>query len=115
MEVDCRVSSLRRPHPAAVGRWGLHPGRRSHVVAHSQELDLWLRHGAAMRGQNPDLIARLDRSRKIRADVEKSRQTLRERLNVLRNEVASQQATAEQIRGRKDPSRKPKPTQSGAA
>jgi phage terminase Nu1 subunit (DNA packaging protein) len=111
----CGVRTVQRWEDAGLPISRPYPGRRSHVVADSQELDLWLRHGAAMRGQNSDLIARLDRSRKMRADVEKSRKTLRERLNILRNEVAPQQATAEQIRGWKDPSRKRKPTQSGAA
>ena len=91
------------------------PGRRSHVVADSQELDLWLRDGAAWRRQNSDLIARVERSRKIRADVERSRQTLREKLDVLRREVAAQHAATEEIRRRNDASRKQKSAQAGAA
>ena len=91
------------------------PGRRSHVVAAAAELDLWLRDGAAWRRRNRDLLARLEYSRKIRADVQKARQTLRETLNVLRTEVAAQRAATEQIRRHNDSSQKRTSARSGAA
>jgi len=91
------------------------PSGRSHVVADSQELDLWLRDGVAWRRGNSNLIARIERCRKLRADVQSARQTLREKVAVLRREVAAHRAAAEQLRRRNDASLKKKSAQAGAA
>ena len=73
------------------------PGRRSHVVADSADLDLWLRHSVAWRKHDSDLLLRLERTRKLRADVRQARQILHEKMEALRKEAKAVRTVAEQL------------------
>lgn len=73
------------------------PGRRSHVVADSGEIDLWLQHSIFWRNQHWSRLADLARARKLRFDVQRSRQMLRQKLDVLRKEVKNVRAATERL------------------
>ncbi len=64
------------------------PGKRSHVIAHSEELDRWVRHGTASPGY-PQLSASITRARKLHAEAQTRLLELSSRVERLRDEVAS--------------------------
>ena len=73
------------------------PGRRSHVVADSELLDTWMRDSAFWRKQDFDLLDHIQRTRELRAEAQRERQLLQERIETLRREVAAVRATTEQL------------------
>lgn len=65
------------------------PGRRSHVFARSEDLDSWIRHSAFWRSQDLNLLARIERSRELRAEIQQARQDLHLKMAALRKEIAT--------------------------
>jgi hypothetical protein len=65
------------------------PGRRSHVVTTSEQLDSWARDGVFFRSENLDRLANIQRARELRAEIQRTRQTLHQKLDELRKELAA--------------------------
>jgi phage terminase Nu1 subunit (DNA packaging protein) len=70
------------------------PGRRSHVVARSEEIDNWIgsKSSKAMEKKDSDLLSNFARARKLREELVLARNELRERMAVLRKELAELRA-----------------------
>ena len=60
------------------------PYRRSHVIAHSEELDRWIRSGSGVRSECPNLRASLATSRQLQLENRARVTELRERVIQLR-------------------------------
>jgi len=82
------------------------PGRRSHVVADSELLGTWMRGSVFWRQQDFDLLDHIRRTRELRAEVQRARHTLHERMEALRREVVAVRATTEQLHQRHGNARK---------
>ena len=65
------------------------PGRRSHVLASTEQLDSWVRHGAFWRTQQSDVRVNIARARKLRAEIEQARRDLHLKVAALRKEIAA--------------------------
>jgi phage terminase Nu1 subunit (DNA packaging protein) len=63
------------------------PGKRSHVIAHSEELDRWVRYGNAVI-EYPHLSASLTRAQRLHAEARTRIVELNARIARLRDEVA---------------------------
>lgn len=64
------------------------PHKRSHVIAHSEELDRWVRNGSTPTSEYPTLIASLSAARKLNAEHRARLAELRQRVLELRRGVA---------------------------
>jgi len=73
------------------------PSRRSHVVANSQEIDSWLHASGAWRRHDLTLLTHLERARKLQAEARRARQTLKEKMEALRREVAAMHAAVQNL------------------
>ena len=73
------------------------PGRRSHVVAESENLDLWLHHSVAWRRHHSDFLSHVQQTRKLRDEIRRTRDTLQQKLEALNKEVNAVRKTAEQL------------------
>jgi len=73
------------------------PSRRSHLVANSEEIDSWLRASAAWRRHDLTLLTHLERTRKLLAEAQRARQTLHQRMETLRREVAAMNAAVKNL------------------
>ena len=69
-------------------------GRRTHVVAHSEEIDNWIgRNGSKATGnKDSDLLSNFARARKLTEELVLARKELRERMATLRKELAELRA-----------------------
>lgn len=65
------------------------PHKRSHVIAHSEELDRWVRNGSTPTSEYPTLIASLNVARKLSAEHRARLAELRQRVFELRQGVAA--------------------------
>jgi hypothetical protein len=65
------------------------PGKRSHVVTTSEQLDSWARDGVFWRTENLDRLANIERARELRAEIKRTRETLHQKLGELRKELAT--------------------------
>jgi phage terminase Nu1 subunit (DNA packaging protein) len=70
------------------------PGRRSHVVAHSDEIDNWIgrKSSKATGEKDSDLLSNFARARKLTEELVLARKELKERMAVLRKELAELRA-----------------------
>lgn len=70
------------------------PGRRSHVVVRSEQLDKWIEGRAAKRGGGNgfDLLDSLLTTRKLRHEVRQAREELHHKIAALRKEMATLRA-----------------------
>ena len=68
-------------------------GPRSPVIAYSQEIDQWIKHELAesRRGRGTELIRR---SRELRAELQKTRQTFHQEIDLLKRQLAALRARA---------------------
>ena len=73
------------------------PGSRSPVIADSELLDTWMRNSAFRRTQDFGLLDHIQRTRELRAETQRERQLLHERMKALRQEMAAVRATIEQL------------------
>lgn len=73
------------------------PGARSPVVADSQDIDSWLQYSGAWRSRDADLLVRLERTRKLRTELQRARQLLHNKMEALSKEVAAVCAGIEQL------------------
>jgi len=64
-------------------------GQRSAVVADSDELDSWRRDNAFWREKDFDMLADVQRARKLRAEAREARALLRSRMEALKQELAA--------------------------
>jgi len=64
--------------------------RRSHVVAHSEEIDDWIRHKSSKATNNngSDLLRNFARARKLCEELSLARKELHERIAAMRKELA---------------------------
>jgi hypothetical protein len=79
------------------------PGKRSHVVTASEQLDRWVR-GAFWRTENLGMMPDIQRSRELRAEIKRARETLHQKMDELKKELAALRAKRqryEQDDGRK--------------
>ena len=72
-------------------------GKRSHVVADSEEVDSWLRNAAFWRRQDFKELAMLERSRRLRQKVHAEREALRLKMQTLQKEVAAIKAKMKKL------------------
>ena len=91
------------------------PGRRSHVVANSEQLDLWLRYSADWRRHHVEFSSRIARTRKLRAEVRQTREILGQKMEALRREVTAVRAITEQLQRDHPNARNKKNARSAAA
>ena len=63
-------------------------GRRSAVLADSDELDSWRRDSAFWKKKDWDILASVQRARELRAEVKAARELMRSRMSALRKELA---------------------------
>jgi phage terminase Nu1 subunit (DNA packaging protein) len=70
------------------------PGRRSHVVARSEEIDNWVgrKSSKATGNKNSDLLSNFARARKLTEELVLARKELQERMAALRKELAELRA-----------------------
>ena len=68
------------------------PGKRSHVVAYSEELDWWIRDHQARPAPPENVVVSIGYARKLREEARLGRAELRARMGVLRQEVANLRA-----------------------
>ena len=74
------------------------PGKRSHVVTTSEQLDSWARDGVFWRTENLDSLANIERARELRAEIKRARETLHQKLGELRKELATLRENGENDR-----------------
>lgn len=72
------------------------PGDRAPVHAESSELDTWLRNGRMRRTVDEELLANMERARKLREEIQQTRENLRLKLDALKKEVAALRARRRQ-------------------
>lgn len=65
---------------------------RSRVVADSDRLDEWILRGKDVPSAAHDLLRNLERARKLRAEVQRARTALRQKMESLRKEMAELRA-----------------------
>ena len=68
------------------------PGKRSHVVAYSEELDWWVRDHQARLGPAENVAVSIGHAKKLREQARAGRAELRARMSALRQEVANLRA-----------------------
>ena len=75
------------------------PGRRSHVVAHSEQIDRWIerRTTRAGGGADSDLLDNLAKSRELINEIKAAREELRVKVTALRKELAEIRARRKHI------------------
>jgi|SRR5215469_2543864 len=95
--LGCGVRTAQRWEHAGLPIHRPLPGGRSHIVADSKDLDSWVQYSFAWRSKNADLLVHLERAHKLRADLQKARQMLHERMEALSKEVAAVCAGMEQL------------------
>ena len=64
------------------------PGWRSLVLAETADIDAWMRGGRKRRTVDDELIANLNRARRLRDEVQRAREDLHLRMEALRKEMA---------------------------
>jgi len=64
------------------------PGRRGHVVTETSQIDGWIHDSAFRQRGDFSLLATIQRSRELRRAVERQRQTLHQKLDALKRELA---------------------------
>jgi len=93
LEGDRTISPVRGKIGSAMGsnRVALErpfSGRRSAVLADSDELDSWRRDSAFWKKKDWDILASVQRARELRAEVKAARELMRSRMSALRKELA---------------------------
>ena len=68
------------------------PGKRSHVVAYSEELDWWVRDHQARLAPPENVVVSIGYAKKLREQARAGREELRAHMRVLRQEVANLRA-----------------------
>lgn len=68
------------------------PGKRSHVIAHSEELDRWVRSGGISGPEYPTLSASINYAQRLHGETQARLSELRARVLKLRERVAELQA-----------------------
>jgi len=84
----CGVRSAQRREALGLPIKRPFPGRRSAVLAESEELDSWQRDSAFWKKQDWNILASVQRARELRAEVKQARELLRSRMNALRKELS---------------------------
>ena len=74
------------------------PSRRSHVIAHSEEIDRWIKgRTTGDRGTDSDLLNNLAKSRELVGEIKRAREELRLKMAALKNELAEIRAKRRHI------------------
>ncbi len=68
------------------------PGKRSHVVAYSEELDWWVRDHEPRQAPPENVLVSIARATDLREQARAARAELRQRMNTLRQEMANLRA-----------------------
>ncbi|MBV9342579.1 MAG: hypothetical protein JO159_17040 [Acidobacteria bacterium] len=95
--LGCGVRTAQRWEGAGLPIHRPLPGGRSHIVAETRDLDSWLQYSVAWRSKNDDLLIHLERAHKLRADLQRARQVMHERMEALSKGVAAICAGIEQL------------------
>ena len=92
--LDCGVRTAQRWEDAGlpIQRPTKFSRKRGVVVANSEELDSWRLNAAFWRTQTFDVLASVERARRLRREVHEARETLRLKRQALKNEVAALKA-----------------------
>lgn len=85
----CGVRTVQRWEAAGLPVHRPTPYKRSHVIAHSDELDRWVRNGSTPASERPRLSASLTAARKLSSENRARLAELRERVFQLRNGLAA--------------------------
>ena len=73
------------------------PGRRSHVIAHSEQIDRWIEGRTTRGGPDSDLLSNLAKSRELIREIKAAREELRMKVSALRKELAEIRARRKHI------------------
>jgi hypothetical protein len=90
----CGVRTAQRYEHAGLPITRPLPGRRSHVIADSEQLDGWLLEGSFRRNRDFERLSVIQRTRELRGQVQQSRKTLRHTLELLVEELTALRMTA---------------------
>ena len=77
------------------------PGGRGQIMADSNEIDHWLRDTTFRHDQRSSRLLSVERARQLRAEVQRSRQTLHEQMETLTREVKIAYTRAERLQKRR--------------
>jgi len=90
--LKCGVRTVQRWESDGLPIKRPHPGKRSHVVADSSQLDSWVHDNAFWRAKDRDLLDIIVRNRALRAETRKARADLHSKMQELRKEMAALRA-----------------------
>ena len=68
------------------------PGKRSHVIAESEQLDSWVRNSAFWRAEDKHILVTIERNAVLREEIKERRMTLRSNMRQLKSEMAALRA-----------------------
>ena len=103
----CGVRTAQRYEQAGLPVVRPLPGRRSHVIADSQQLDGWLLDGSLRHNRDFERQSVIKRTRELRAQVQQSRKNLQHTLAALTEELAALRITASRRFDRANSSKTP--------
>lgn len=87
--LGCGVRTVQRWEKEALPVHRPLPGRRSHVIAYSEELDWWVRDHQARKAIPGNVIVSLNNAQKLREQNRQARAELRVQIQTLRREMAN--------------------------
>ena len=87
--LKCGVRTVQRWESDGLPIKRPHPGKRSHVVADSRQLDSWVHDNAFWRAEDRYLLDTLVRNRALREQVKEARAELHSKVQQLRKEMAA--------------------------
>src|SRR5690242_3445779 len=85
----CGVRTVQRWEKEALPVHRPIPGKRSHVIAYSEELDWWVRDHQPRKVVPGNVIVSIHNAQKLRDETRKARAELRARMQTLRQGIAS--------------------------
>jgi hypothetical protein len=87
--LHCGVRTVQRWEAEALPVHRPLPGKRSHVIAYSDELDWWVRDHQPRKAVPENVIVSVHRAQRLREEARRARAELRSRMQKLREEMAS--------------------------
>jgi hypothetical protein len=87
--MHCGVRTAQRRQQERLPVKRITDGPRAHVVAFSDEIDLWLRNGGSRAAMRFDFLDGLRRTRALRSELRRETEILRLRMRILRQGLAT--------------------------
>lgn len=87
--LSCGVRTVQRWEAEALPVHRPLPGKRSHVIAYSEELDWWVRDHQPRKGVLDTVSVSVHQAKKLREEARQARTELRDRMQTLRQEMAT--------------------------